>query len=287
MHSKMRWTGTVTTVVLVSLAAILLSSSPARPAAGEMADLGITKTDSPDPVTAGSVLSYDIQVTNLGPQNATGVTVTDRLPSHVDFVSATASTGKCKAHGSGVTCEIGNLAADPTKANAVTIAIQVKPTKPGTITNTASVDGVESDPVAANDTASASTTVVAPHVVTCRGVNATITGTPGADRLVGTAGADVIAGLAGADVISGGGGRELICGGGGNDSVTGGAGADRLLGGRGADLLRGGGGPDLVAGNRGNDILKGNAGNDRLRGGAGFDRCNGGAGRDSELSCER
>ena len=287
MHSKRRWIGSIATVALVSVALILLASSPAQPATGDVADLGITKTDSPDPVNTGELLTYAIQVTNQGPQGATGVTVTDKLPNHTDFVSASASSGNCKEHGSAVSCDLGNLAADATKANALTITIQVRPTKAGTLTNSASVAGAESDPVMANNTATATTTVVAPHVVTCRGVNATIVGTGGADRLVGTGGADVIAAFGGADVISGLAGSDLICAGGGNDSVTGGSAADRVFGGGGADLLRGRGGPDLLAGNPGNDILSGNAGNDRLRGGTGSDRCQGGPGRDSERGCER
>ena len=45
------------------------------------ADLEITKSDSPDPVTTGSDLTYTITVTNNGPDAATSVTVTDTLPA--------------------------------------------------------------------------------------------------------------------------------------------------------------------------------------------------------------
>ena len=43
------------------------------------ADVGIVKIDSPDPVIAGNLLFYTIQVTNAGPSNA-NVVVTDTLP---------------------------------------------------------------------------------------------------------------------------------------------------------------------------------------------------------------
>ena len=54
----------------------------------DMADLRITKTDSPDPVFAGtSVVTYTIAVTNLGPSNSVGTVITDRLPGGLSFSS--------------------------------------------------------------------------------------------------------------------------------------------------------------------------------------------------------
>jgi uncharacterized repeat protein (TIGR01451 family) len=270
----------------LSLAAVIAAIVYA-PASGDRADLGVVKTDSPDPVAVGSTLTYTIQVYNLGPQEATGVTVTDTLPGRVSFVSASPSSGTCRRKDKRVTCAIGNLAADATKANAVTISIQVRPTKAGKIDNTATVDGVEKDPVGKNNKAKASTTVVvAPVVPTCRGIGATVTGTPGDDRLAGTGGPDVIAALGGNDTIRGFAGRDLICAGSGNDRVAAGSAADRVFGGAGADRLRGRGGPDLLAGNPGDDVLAGNRGRDRLRGGRGMDACFGGAGLDRERGCE-
>ena len=52
------------------------------------ADLAVTKS-APATVTAGTNFNYTITVTNNGPSNATGVTVSDTLPSSVAFVSAT------------------------------------------------------------------------------------------------------------------------------------------------------------------------------------------------------
>jgi uncharacterized repeat protein (TIGR01451 family) len=265
------------------LAAIVYAPSP-----DNRADLAITKTDSPDPVTVGSTLTYTIQVSNLGPHEASGVIVKDDLPGGVSFLTATTSNGSCQRKGKKVTCAIGTLAADASKANAVTITIQVRPTKAKTIENTASVDGTEKDPAGKNNKAKVSTTVVAAAVVSsCRGIATTLTGTRKADHLVGTGGPDVIAGLGGNDTILALAGRDLICAGGGNDRVAAGSAADRVFGGTGADRLRGRGGPDLLAGNPGDDILAGNRGSDRLRGGRGVDACFGGAGLDRERGCER
>ncbi|HEU5142990.1 MAG TPA: hypothetical protein VFU04_07530 [Solirubrobacterales bacterium] len=277
----MRKLGWSTTLALVSFATALLVASPAPSAPGDIADLSVTKTDSPDPVTVGAVLTYTATVANLGPQEATNVFFSDRLPSHSDFVSTTAPGARCEPRGKNVSCNLGDLAKDAT----ATVTIVVRPTKVGTIENTASVDSVETDPVPINDTVTASTRVTATS--TCRGVPATIVGTPGSDRLLGTGGPDVIAGSGGDDTVVGRAGRDLICSGGGNDRVVAGPAADRVFGGRGADRLLGGGGPDLLARNPGRDLLEGGAGFDRLRGGGGFDRCHGGAGFDPERGCER
>lgn len=288
MTSRPRWQRPVGALVLAGLVLALLQAPSAVTAPGDLADLSVSKADSPDPVFVGATLIYTIQVANLGPQGATGVTVTDRLPRHVSFVSATSSSGSCTQKGRRVVCEVGDLAPDPSKANAANVTIQVRPAKVGTIVNKVTVESVEDDPISANDKAETSTTVEAsPRASTCRGVPATLTGTQGPDPLVGTGGPDVIAGLGGNDEILGRAGRDLICSGGGNDRVIAGLAADRVFGGVGADRLRGRGGPDLLAGNPGHDLLVGNRGEDRLRGGRGFDLCFGGAGFDRERSCER
>ncbi|MEO7296915.1 MAG: nidogen-like domain-containing protein, partial [Candidatus Limnocylindria bacterium] len=44
------------------------------------ADLAVTQTDDPDPVASGGQITYDITVTNNGPDVATSVTLDDTLP---------------------------------------------------------------------------------------------------------------------------------------------------------------------------------------------------------------
>jgi uncharacterized repeat protein (TIGR01451 family) len=251
------------------------------------ADLAISKTDSPDPVAVGSTLTYSIQVRNLGPDSASGVTVTDQLPKGVDFVSATASTGKCAQKGKKVTCDLGTVGAPAVDYSAPpTVTLAVIPRQAGVISNTATVKGDLKDPVAANNKATATTTVTGPPV-TCRGVPASITGTAGNDIIAGTPGRDVIATFGGNDTIVALGGRDLVCAGRGDDYIGAGPAADRVFGGAGRDRLVGRGGPDTLRGGPGGDLLKGGRGADRLRGGPGVDRCRGGAGADSIRSCER
>jgi uncharacterized repeat protein (TIGR01451 family) len=274
-------------VAVVGLAGAGIGSAAKPAAKAGSADLSIAKTDGPDPVGVGSPLTYTLQVQNRGPDIATGVNVTDQLPKEVDFVSVTTTTGQCTRKDRKVSCLLGTLNAPTINyGTPPTVTLTVIPRKVGTLTNTAAVASDQKDPVAANDKATATTSVVGPGV-SCRGLPATIVGTAGNDTLVGTGGRDVIAGLAGDDTIVSLAGRDLVCAGGGNDHVGAGSAADRVFAGSGRDRLLGRGGPDVLEGNAGNDVLKGNRGADRLRGGAGFDRCRGGAGADSIRGCER
>ena len=114
-------------------------------------------------------------------------------------------------------------------------------------------------------------------VLTPSGETATISGTPGNDKLSGTNGDDVIAGGRGNDRIKAKGGDDIVCGDDGNDKVSGGGGEDRVKGGGGEDRVKGGGGDDR---------LNGGGGDDSVKGGGGRDRCSGGGG-DDEVDCER
>ncbi len=279
--------GTVIVLVLalVGATAAVAARGDPPPKAGA-ADLAIANIDSPDPVTAGTALTYSIGVQNLGPDAASGATVTDQLAKGVDFVSADASTGTCARQARRVTCRLGPLGTPAIDYAPATVTVTVIPRRLGVIGNTASVKGSQKDPDGSNNRATALTTVVGPPA-TCRGVPATITGTRGRDFIVATPGPDVIATFRGKDTIVALGGRDLVCAGAGADYVGAGTAADRVFGGPGRDRLLGRGGPDLLKGEAGNDVLKGQRGGDRLRGGRGFDRCLGGGGRDSVRGCER
>src|SRR5262249_50930017 len=116
------------------------------------ADLSITKT-GPATVGAGQSFTYTLAVQNGGPSDATGVAVTDTLPTGVTFVSA--STGCTNGSGT-VTCTVGALASG---ANATETIVVTAPNNGGAITNTATVAGQLGDPNTANNTATATTTV--------------------------------------------------------------------------------------------------------------------------------
>jgi hemolysin type calcium-binding protein/putative glycosyl hydrolase/Big-like domain-containing protein len=98
------------------------------------------------------------------------------------------------------------------------------------------------------------TTPGEPTRATCRGLAATVIGSPGDDRLVGTSGRDVIVPLGGDDVVDARGGRDVVCAKYGQDDVTTGPGADWVRGGPGRDELHGGRGHDTIRGGTGADV---------------------------------
>ena len=73
------------------------------------ADLAVVSTASPDPVIVGTDLTYDVTVTNHGPDGASSVTLTDTLPGGSALQSASASQGGCSGSAP-VTCALGSLA---------------------------------------------------------------------------------------------------------------------------------------------------------------------------------
>jgi uncharacterized repeat protein (TIGR01451 family) len=123
------------------------------------ADLAVTKTDTPDPVTEGGNVLYTIVVTNNGPGDATNVSLVDTLDELVAFVSATPTQGACGANLGTVSCDLMNLG----NGSSATVTISVTtPDVPDTtvITNTVTVSATETDPVSTNDSATEQTTVV-------------------------------------------------------------------------------------------------------------------------------
>ena len=122
-----------------------------------VADLSITKSDSPDPVFVGQNLIYSLFVLNSGPDPATNVVVVDTLPANVDLVSVSPDQGACGGLvGNQITCNLGNLA-----SGAFTeVRIEVAPLAGGTILNVAQVMADEHDPNFSNNTSAQTTTVI-------------------------------------------------------------------------------------------------------------------------------
>ena len=136
-------------------------------------DLGVTITPSPSPVFVGQNLTYTVKVTNHGPSAATGVVLTDALPTSATFISANTDTGSAPTFSSGtLTTNMGNLAPGAT----ATVSIIVTPTAaaPPSVVATAGVTGNEADTVSSNNTASV-TTPVTPVADLAIGAASTVT----------------------------------------------------------------------------------------------------------------
>jgi uncharacterized delta-60 repeat protein/uncharacterized repeat protein (TIGR01451 family) len=128
----------------------------ARYLSEDAGDLALSKVGPTGRVPTGREMTYTLTVTNIGPDASSGVTVTDQLPPSVTFVSATPSQGSpCGEADATVTCSLGTMGTGAT----ATVDIVVKPTVPGTVTNTASVMGSTPDPNEGNNSDAENTSV--------------------------------------------------------------------------------------------------------------------------------
>jgi uncharacterized repeat protein (TIGR01451 family) len=119
------------------------------------ARLALTATATPNPVNNGEVLTYTLTVRNDGPDEATSVHLTDVLPASVGFLSADLSQGSCTESGGQLACSLGTVGP---RASA-SLAITVRPTAVGVITNVASARTATFDPELGDNTARVDVTV--------------------------------------------------------------------------------------------------------------------------------
>lgn len=106
-----------------------------------LVDLRLTKVASNPTPDAGGPVSYTLTLVNNGPSPATGVTITDHLPSALTFESST-GPGSCSAATQTVTCHLGTVEAGA--AAVVVITTRVAPTAVGaSVENTATATADE------------------------------------------------------------------------------------------------------------------------------------------------
>jgi len=111
----------------------------------------------PDPAAAEQALTYTLTVTNHGPDSATGVTLTDDLPSGIGLGQIATSQGTCSGNDP-VLCDLGEL---PIGAEG-TVTIDVIPIVASTLANRITVNLNETDPDSANNSTVTATTVNVP-----------------------------------------------------------------------------------------------------------------------------
>ena len=129
----------------------------------ESADFSVSVSDSPDPVNAGSNLTYTITATDNGPDPAGNATISDTLPAGTTFVSLSPVLGwSCSTPATGasgsVLCGNGSFAVG---SAVFTLTVNVaEATAAGTVlANTVTVTSSTSDPDGSNNSATATTTV--------------------------------------------------------------------------------------------------------------------------------
>ncbi|WP_055490075.1 DUF11 domain-containing protein [Streptomyces sp. TP-A0356] len=127
------------------------SNIDATSCAAAPADLAITKSVSPASYKPGDQITYNVTVTNNGPNDSSGYTVNDTLPLGLTNISTT--TAGCTVSGTSLSCTAGALAAGASRT--ITVTGTVGPNVSGGLTNTATVRGNDPDLAPGNDTATA------------------------------------------------------------------------------------------------------------------------------------
>ena len=128
------------------------------------ADVAVTKTDSPDPVTDGSNITYQITVTNNGPYAAQSLSLSDAVPANTTLVSVTTPVGWTRTDlvppgGTGtLTFTRASLAASASSIFTVVVNVTAGTPNGTIISNTANVSSAN-DPVPGNNSAVATTLV--------------------------------------------------------------------------------------------------------------------------------
>ncbi len=132
-----RLTAQSTSAPIVSSVSVEVVAAPPN-----VVDLRLDKRDSSDPVAVNDTFSYFLDVANLGEHAASGVTVSDTLPSGVELVAASGPGWSCSGT-STVSCVLdGALAGGATS----TIELRVRaPATAAALSNTASVSSTEVD----------------------------------------------------------------------------------------------------------------------------------------------
>ncbi len=124
--------------------------------------LQLTKTDTPDPVSIGSLLTYTLTATNTGPSNSTNTIITDTLPTGLTFSSGTFSVNGGAAQNATNTSGTITTAPFTLTSGQATIMTIIATVGAGFVTgttNTGSVDSDEALPATAN-----ASTAVTPNI---------------------------------------------------------------------------------------------------------------------------
>jgi uncharacterized repeat protein (TIGR01451 family) len=130
---------------------------PPPPPPTPHADLALSKTASTVAAHPGDEVQYTLLVRNLGPDDATGVTVVDPTPPGLFVLAATAGGAPCAIAAEQLSCTLGNVGSGGEALVLVTARVAQNAT--GTVSNLADVFGDQADPDPSNNTARGDVTV--------------------------------------------------------------------------------------------------------------------------------
>lgn len=119
------------------------------------ADLGVSVTDSADPVTGGSSMSYTVTVTNAGPDSATAGSVPLTMTNGT-MTGATSAAFTCTGTTTNKTCAANTTLAPGTTTITVNVTA---PASSGIMSLSATASSSTGDPNGANNSASQTTNV--------------------------------------------------------------------------------------------------------------------------------
>ncbi len=120
-------------------------------------DVSLSLSASPGPISTNSPFMYTLTVFNPGPWPATGIVLSNFLPTGVLFVSVSSSQGSCAHAGNAVACNLGTLGPN---SNAIMRIVALSPSVFGDIIDRATMTGNEADPNPTNNASVAITTVL-------------------------------------------------------------------------------------------------------------------------------
>lgn len=128
--------------------------------------MSLAVSESDDPILLGQVLFYNLTVTNLDPDAASGVVVTVSLPAGTNFTTSLSSS-QCASGAlpNTVTCTVGSVAGSASSSIIIAARVPETMVAGALIDFSASVAATQTDPALANNSTNAQTTIGANSVV--------------------------------------------------------------------------------------------------------------------------
>jgi uncharacterized repeat protein (TIGR01451 family) len=139
-----------------------------------LADVSVGTSASPTVANLGSNIVITVNVTNLGPDTASDVVVTDTLPNGLNFISASSTFGTPTNNLGVVTCSLGAM----TNGARATLTIQTTAASVGPKTNLVTVSTATVDSNSGNNSASFTTSVNAAPTIAIIGNQSGLEDTP-------------------------------------------------------------------------------------------------------------